>query len=142
MQKEKGSSRRSGRKTRRDDGRMEIRRGRRKEETEGERGGSLAREPFSRISLAGYQRSAAGRSRSVHEIPRTAGPLPGPFTRSAARRRVLRSRGNEKTGGTLETRTETDSPPDISRWDSTSGDRIVKCYVFSYSPSHSFRMRL
>ncbi|EGI65036.1 hypothetical protein G5I_06497 [Acromyrmex echinatior] len=44
-----------------------------------------------------------------------------PFTWPAARRRVLRSRGNEKTEGTLETQTEMDLPSDISEWNSMTG---------------------
>jgi len=62
---------------RRDDGRLKIRKGRRKEETE-ERRRSLARESresFSRILLAD---STFERLQSVHKIPRSDGSLPGP----------------------------------------------------------------
>lgn len=52
--------------------RMKIRQERRKKE----RRRSLARVVLSEISLA--LRSAAGQSRSMYKIPRSAGPLPGP----------------------------------------------------------------
>ncbi|KAG5313809.1 60A protein, partial [Acromyrmex insinuator] len=85
--------------------------GRRKEETE-ERRRSFAwesRESFSRIL---------------------------PFTWPAARRRVLRSRGNEKTEGTLETQTEMDLPSDISEWNSMTGIESTNVILHPHSTRH------
>ncbi|XP_018344169.1 PREDICTED: uncharacterized protein LOC108749737 [Trachymyrmex septentrionalis] len=100
---------------------MEIQKRRRKEETEKRR--SLARESresFSQILLRRLHVRAVAVGAQNSEKRR-------PFTWPAARRRVLRSRGNEKTGGTLETQTETDLPPDISEWNSMTGIESFKC---------------